>query len=244
MNELSLFSGAGGGLLGTKILGWRHVGYVEWNDHCQKVIAQRIKDGFLENAPIFTDIRAFVDSGCAQLYRGVAQVVSAGFPCQPHSQAGKRLGADDERDRWPDTIEVIREVRPDFCLLENVPGLLANGYAGTVFGQLAESGYDANWSVLGGYATNSCCESERLWIVAAKTDSAVLESLDLFKRIASLVRKNHADGNIQEQSARCFSRMITPTSNEILMQWPKGWSGLKPLETGKFREWLREHGQC
>lgn len=181
MNELSLFTGAGGGVLGTSLLGFKHVGYVEWDDHCQKVIAQRIKDGCINNAPIFTDIRAFIDSGCAKLYQGVAQVVSAGFPCQPHSQAGNRLAEADERDRWPETIEVVRQVRPDFCLLENVPGLLTNGYAGRVFGELAESGYDANWCVLGGYTTSSCCESERLWIVAAKTDSAMLESLDFFE---------------------------------------------------------------
>tara|TARA_R100001377_G_scaffold83410_1_gene64876 strand:- start:324 stop:599 length:276 start_codon:yes stop_codon:yes gene_type:complete len=60
MKELSLFSGAGGGLLGTKLLGWEHCGYVEFNDYCQRVIAQRIDDGFLDEAPIFSDIKAFI----------------------------------------------------------------------------------------------------------------------------------------------------------------------------------------
>lgn len=63
-----------------------------------------------------------------------------------------------------------------------------------------------------------------------------------FKSLQSLVRKNHSDGNIQEQSARCFRRMITAESNEILMKWPSKWTGLKPLETGRFRQWLQEHG--
>jgi len=87
MNELSLFTGAGGGLLGTKLLGWNPIGYVEWDDYCQRVIAQRIKDGFLPDAPIFGDIKTFIDSGCAELYRGVTDVISAGFPCQPFSVA-------------------------------------------------------------------------------------------------------------------------------------------------------------
>ena len=88
MNELSLFSGAGGGLLATQhLLGFNTIGYVEYDNYCQQVIAQRIKDGFLHNAPIFTDIRAFIDSGCAELYRGVTDVVAAGFPCQPFSVA-------------------------------------------------------------------------------------------------------------------------------------------------------------
>ena len=65
-----------------------------------------------------------------------------------------------------------------------------------------------------------------------------------FKNLKSLIRKNHSDGNIQEQSARCLHRMITPESNEILMMWPEGWSDLKPLEMDKWGQWRHEHGDC
>ena len=82
MRELSLFSGAGGGLLGSKLLGWRTIGYVEWDKYCQQVIAARIADGHLDTAPIFTDIREFIQSGAVDQYRGFVDVVSAGFPCQ------------------------------------------------------------------------------------------------------------------------------------------------------------------
>ncbi len=125
MNELSLFTGAGGGVLGSILLGWRVIGYVEKDDYCQKVIAQRIKDGFLDDAPIFGDIRTFISEGYAASYTGVVDVLTAGFPCQPFSVAGQRKGADDERNLWPDTIRAIRIVRPRYVLLENVPGLLA-----------------------------------------------------------------------------------------------------------------------
>ena len=93
MNELSLFSGGGGGLLGTMLLGWRPIGYVEWNDYCQRIIAARIRDGYLPDAPIFSDIRAFIRDGYAASYQGMVDVITGGFPCQPFSNAGKRLGA-------------------------------------------------------------------------------------------------------------------------------------------------------
>lgn len=176
MKELSLFSGAGGGLLGTKLLGWNHIGYVEYNDYCQRVIRQRIIDGILDNAPIFGDIRTFISSGCASLYRGVTDVITAGFPCQPFSNAGKRLGADDERNMWPATIECIRLVRPRYALLENVPGLLTSGYFGNILSDLAESGYDARWDVLSASPFVDQKDGARLWIVVS-SHGARLERL-------------------------------------------------------------------
>lgn len=166
MRELSLFTGAGGGLLGTMLLGWEPIGYVEWDDYCQRVIAARIADGFLPVAPIFSDVREFVKSGAARQYRGFAEVVTAGFPCQPFSVAGKQAGADDERNMWPATIDCIREVRPRFAFLENVPGLLNSGYFGTILGDLAESGYDARWRILSAAELGAPHKRDRLWIVA------------------------------------------------------------------------------
>lgn len=181
LRELSLFSGAGGGLLGTKLLGFQHIGYVEFNDYCQQVIAKRIKDGFLDEAPIFTDVREFLQSGAARQYRGFADVVSAGFPCQPFSVAGNQNAADDPRNMWPATIRIIKEVQPRFCFLENVPGLLSAGeeaislddgsagyfrYIYTIFRDLAEAGYYARWCVLGADDCGAQHHRKRLWIYA------------------------------------------------------------------------------
>jgi len=81
MKELSLFSGAGGGLLATKyLLGWETIGYVEWDEYCQQVLIQRIKDGYLDAAPIFGDINEFIKGGYAGSYQGMVDVISAGFP--------------------------------------------------------------------------------------------------------------------------------------------------------------------
>ena len=166
MRELSLFTGAGGGLLGTHLLGWTPIGYVEWDDYCQRVLAARIADGYLPVAPIFTDVREFIQSGAAREYRGVADVVTAGFPCTPFSLAGKRAGADDERNMWPTTIECIRQVRPQYAFLENVPGLLSSGYFGTILNDLAESGHSVRWRCLSAAEVGAPHKRDRLWIVA------------------------------------------------------------------------------
>jgi len=64
-----------------------------------------------------------------------------------------------------------------------------------------------------------------------------------FRNPLSLIRKNHADGNLQEQLMRLYQRMITPRCQEILMMWPEGWTDSRPLETAGFQSWLQEQYQ-
>lgn len=169
MDELCLFAGSGGGLLGTRLLGWMPVGYVERNNYCQRVIAARISDGILPVAPIFSDIRTFINSGYAAAYQGLVNVVTAGWPCQPHSLAGNRRGSDDHRDLWPETAETVRIVRPQWFLGENVPGILStdNGrYWGNVLRDLARMGYDAAWGVFSASSVGLPHRRKRVFIVA------------------------------------------------------------------------------
>ena len=93
-------------------------------------------------------------------------MVVGGFPCQPFSVAGKQRGADDERNLWPETIRVIRELRPRYAFLENVPGLLSHEYFGTVLGELAEAGYDAQWGCFTAAQVGASHKRERLFILA------------------------------------------------------------------------------
>lgn len=163
LRELSLFSGAGGGLLGTSsMLGWRTVAYVEWDAYAAKVLQARIKDGMLHDAPIWDDVSSF--DGLP--WRGCIDVISAGFPCQPFSVAGAMGASLDERNGWPATARVIRDVRPAHVYLENVAGLLAgsHGYFGVVLGELAALGYNASWGVLSAAAVGAPHRRDRLWI--------------------------------------------------------------------------------
>ena len=162
VRELALFAGAGGGILGGKLLGWRTVCAVEIDPYCREVLLRRQEEKHLLPFPVWDDVRTFDGTP----WRGKVDVVSAGFPCQPFSVAGKRKGDQDERNMWPATLRILCEVRPRFALLENVPGLLAYEYSGEIFGGLAESGFDARWRVLSAAEVGAPHKRSRLWIVA------------------------------------------------------------------------------
>jgi len=179
---LSLFSGAGGGLLATKhLLGWTTVGYVEISDYAQRVLAQRIRDGYLDDAPIFTSIETFIDSGCVELYQKITDVITAGFPCQPFSVAGKQ-NIEDERNLWKPTFRCIEIVFPRFVFLENVPGLLSAKmvdettneslyYIGTIYRDLAEIGYDTRWDCISAAHCGANHKRLRWWLVGEVADT-------------------------------------------------------------------------
>jgi DNA (cytosine-5)-methyltransferase 1 len=171
LNELSLFSGYGGFSLGLRLAGLniRTVGYVEIDPYCQELLRGRIRDRFLDWAPIITNIRAADFRPMA----GMVDIITAGFPCQPHSVAGLQRGANDERNLWPDTLRVIREVGPRYVLLENVPGLLSASsdggrpaYGGTVVGELASLGYSVHWQTIGADDVGAPHRRKRWWCIA------------------------------------------------------------------------------
>jgi DNA (cytosine-5)-methyltransferase 1 len=223
MRELSLFSGAGGGLLGTKLLGWQHFGYVEFNIYCQQVIAQRIKDGILDEAPIFSDIRAFLSEGYAESYKGMVDVITAGFPCQPFSTAGKQLGADDPRNMWPATISCIRTIRPKYCFLENVPALATSGYFGTVLGDLAEAGYSARWRILSAAELGAPHKRDRLWIVGYTSSKGSQKPV---RRISERQRPTQSSKELAYSSSKSSNECQAIGKNgESSTQKPRGSSG-------------------
>lgn len=123
---------------------------------------QRQRDGALPWFPIWDDVTTFDGTE----WRGRVDVVSAGFPCQPFSVAGLGKGEEDERNLWPDTIRVVREVRPGWVFLENSSNLLAHGYARRVFADLAASGFDCRWDCLPASSVGANHQRDRLWIVA------------------------------------------------------------------------------
>jgi DNA (cytosine-5)-methyltransferase 1 len=172
VNELALFAGIGGGLLGTKwLLGFHTVCYVEIDGYCIDVLKARIAEGLLDDSPIWGDIKTFD----GKPWSGSVDIITAGFPCQPFSVAGKRKADRDDRNLWPETIRVIREVRPRYALLENVPGLLhgSHGYFGRVLGNLAESGYDARWRIVSAADVGAPHLRKRLWILAYDESSGL-----------------------------------------------------------------------
>ena len=171
LRQLSLFTGYGGFELGLRLAGvnFRTVGYVEIDEYCQQVIQNRIRDGLLDWAPIIRDVRTADFRPLA----GLVDLFTAGFPCQPHSVAGRRAGAADRRNLWPDTLRALRETRPRCVLLENAGVHLRNGgqpaYAYTVLADLAALGYNAKWGLVSAQDTGAPHLRER-WFCFAYPD--------------------------------------------------------------------------
>lgn len=168
MNELALFAGAGGGILGGKLLGWNTVGAVEIEEYPRRVLLQRQLDGLLPFFPIWDDVSTFD----GRPWRGIVDVVTGGFPCQDISVAGRGAGISGERSGlWREMFRIICEVRPRFAFMENSPMLTVRGL-GNVLGDLAEVGYNAEWLVLGASDVGAPHRRERIWILATPHSDA------------------------------------------------------------------------
>jgi DNA (cytosine-5)-methyltransferase 1 len=162
LNELHLFAGCGGGILGGLLCGHRPVCAVEIEPFARRILLQRQRDGILPWFPVWDDVRTFDGTP----WRGIADIVCGGFPCQDISASGEGAGIEGERSGlWGEMARVVREIRPRFVVVENSPMLTSRGL-GRVLGDLAEMGYDAEWGVLGADAAGLPHHRARLWLVA------------------------------------------------------------------------------
>lgn len=168
MNELALFAGAGGGILGGQLLGWTTVGAVEIEKYPRECLMRRQRDGILPPFPIWDDVCTFE----GKPWGGLVDVVSGGFPCQDISSAGKGAGITGARSGlWKEMHRIICEVRPRYAFMENSPMLTSRGL-GTVLGDLAESGYNAAWLVLGADDVGAPHVRKRIWILAHDSNAS------------------------------------------------------------------------
>lgn len=194
MNELALFAGSGGGILGSHLLKWRTVCAVEFNAYRARRLMQRQNEGHLPPFPIWDDVRTFD----GRPWRGTVDVVSAGFPCQDISVIGGGAGIDGEfSGLWTETARIIREVRPRKAWLENSPALTSRGLD-RVLGDLAEMGFDATWGVLGASFVGADHQRDRIWIAA----DAVEERQQGWHSILEKRRQIEARG-MEALRARC-----------------------------------------
>ena len=137
MNELHLFAGAGGGILGGQLLGHSTVCAVEIDPYCRRVLLQRQRDGMLPRFPIWDDVRTFDGTP----WRGRVDVVAGGFPCQDISWAWRGKGLEGERSGlWVEMHRIIQEVQPRYAFIENVGNIRARGLD-TVRSMLSDIGY-------------------------------------------------------------------------------------------------------
>ena len=219
MKHGSLFSGIGGFDLAAKWAGWENIFQVEIDSWCQKILQKNFPD-----VQIFSDIRDF--DGTA--WRGSVDIISGGFPCQPYSSAGKRLGTDDERHLWPEMLRVIREASPRWVVGENVRGIV-NWSGGLVFekvcADLESSGYKVQPFLLPAAGVGAPHERYRTWFVA------------------------HAEGNGKtEQHLRKAAGIKIPPERHTFRfdnkrdaanaeDFRRQWSGIARIRRDGFEDW-------
>jgi DNA (cytosine-5)-methyltransferase 1 len=155
-----LFSGIGGFDLAAEWMGWQNKFHCEWNEFGQKILKH-----YWPGAELFTDIT----KSDFKKYANTIDVLTGGFPCQPYSAAGKRLGKEDERHLWPEMLRAIREVAPRYVVGENVRGL-TNWNGGMVFDEvcadLENLGYQVAPYLIPACGVNAPHRRERVWFIA------------------------------------------------------------------------------
>ena len=167
INILSLCSGIGGLDLGVhralKSLGFapRVVCYVEGEAYAASILVKQMEKGNLDQAPVWSDLKTF---DC-EPWRGKVDLVIGGYPCQPFSAAGKRLGDKDPRHLWPYVLRVLAGTRAPLLFCENVRGHVSKGL-GEVLGQVSCFGFDAEWDVFSAEEEGAPHRRERLFVFA------------------------------------------------------------------------------
>lgn len=156
LRVLDLFSGIGGFSLGLERTGgFETVGFCEMKPHAQAVLAKN-----------FPGVECHPDVTTMPFFEGQADVITAGFPCQDISFAGEGAGLAGARSGlYREVVRALRLVRPEFAVLENVAALLSRGL-GTVLGDVASVGYDAEWHCIPASAAGAPHRRDRIWIVA------------------------------------------------------------------------------
>ena len=210
MKHGSLFSGIGGFDLAAEWMGWENVFHCEWNPFGQKVLKH-----YWPKAELFNDIT----KSDFTKYANTIDILTGGFPCQPYSGAGKRLGKEDERHLWPEMLRAIQEISPRYIVGENVRGLL-NWNGGMVFDEvcveLENIGYQVAPVVIPACGVGAPHTRERIWFVAANPARKSSERLQFKQRKNSNEKQREFGRNCGEMG----DGIITNTeSSNVQNEW-------------------------
>jgi DNA (cytosine-5)-methyltransferase 1 len=231
MTHGSLFSGIGGFDLAAEWIGWENKFHCEWNEFGQRVLKH-----YWPNAESFHDITKTDFTK----YANQIDILTGGFPCQPYSAAGKRLGKEDERHLWPEMLRAIREIAPRWVVGENVRGL-TNWNGGLVFDEvcadLENLGYEVAPYLIPASGVNAPHRRERIWFIAfrnaSNADDTRLERSE----------DNRSFGKLWPKRNKQFAGQIPPNWEIFPTQSPicSGNDGLPTeLDGITFSKWRNE----
>jgi DNA (cytosine-5)-methyltransferase 1 len=200
MKHGSLFSGIGGFDLASEWMGWENVFHCEWNPFGQKVL-----NYYWPNAITYHDITKTDFT----IHRGRIDIITGGFPCQPYSSAGKRLGKEDSRHLWPEMLRAIREIQPTWIVGENVRGL-TNWNGGLVFdevqAELEAQGYEVTPFLLPACSVNAPHRRDRIWFIAYSASAS--------KRANELRSIRSENGKISGEGSQTIYDALRPNGIE------------------------------
>jgi DNA (cytosine-5)-methyltransferase 1 len=206
MKHASLFSGIGGFDLAAEWMGWENIFHCEWNPFGQRVLKHHFPKSKSYEDITKTDFT---------IHRGQIDILTGGFPCQPYSTAGKRLGKDDERHLWPHMLRAISEIKPSWVVGENVRGLV-NWNEGLVFHEvqsdLENQGYEVQPFLIPAAGVNAPHQRYRIWFIAySKTNrSSSTESVNEWEKYKS----NDRDSLWDSFSSISSSKNATDTNSD------------------------------
>jgi len=219
MTHASLFSGIGGFDLAAEWMGWENLFHCEWNPFGQRVLKHHFPNSISYNDITKTDF---------SIHRGQVDILTGGFPCQPYSSAGKRLGKADERHLFPHMLRCIKEVKPRWVVGENVRGLV-NWNGGLVFNEvyddLEREGYEVQSFLIPAAGVNAPHQRYRIWFIAysklhevnnTNTRTSSNKERDVRRREESNVSNSlYSNGNAtNSNTTRIYEQHIASESNK------------------------------
>ena len=156
-------AGYGGIHLGLKraIPNLRVIAYGEIEAFAVANLVAKMEAGLMDCAPVWSDLKTFP----CEAFRDRVDLLVAGYPCQPFSAAGKRLGTEDPRHLWPHIARSIRIIRPRMCFFENVEGHISLGLR-EVIGELESMGYKVSWGIFSAREVGAPHQRKRVFILA------------------------------------------------------------------------------
>jgi DNA (cytosine-5)-methyltransferase 1 len=218
MTHASLFSGIGGFDLAAEWVGWSNIFHCELNPFGQKVLKYHFPNSITYENIKTTDFN---------IHKGGIDILSGGFPCQPYSSAGKRLGKEDERHLWPEMLRAIREIQPRWVVGENVRGL-TNWNGGMVFDEvqldLETQGYEVIPFLLPACAVNAPHRRDRIWFIAYSNSNGLHKCNSKYEKYTSKRRK-YAQCNTEQNDIKNSKSIRSKHTHEN-----------KKLERGRFRK--------
>ena len=222
LTHASLFSGIGGFDLAAEWAGWENIFHCEWNPFGQKVLAHHFPNSKSYNDITKTDF---------SIHRGEIDVLTGGFPCQPYSSAGKRLGKDDERHLFPHMLRCIKEVKPKWIIGENVRGLISWN-EGLVFNEvyddLEREGYEVQSFLIPACSKNAPHRRDRVWFIAYSKSFGLVHQIPKQKLVGEVGLRERVKWNF-------------PTKESLKSGLCWGDDGIsKRLDGITFSKWRKE----